>query len=239
MKAARMRPPIRLSAAALLLAAAPLAAQEAPPEVAPGPTVEPTVGAPAKAPEPAPAPQKATAPRAPAARSAATPTTVEGTTRRTGAAAVPLNERVAVIGVLDKRLGSTGEFTLKPGENFRFGQISGVLRSCETTQPFERKQSAAFVQVAETPRTVGNAKPAGPKLVFSGWLFAESPSLNPFVHPVYDVWLKSCTMRFPDGPKPPSSSTGNRTSGARKSGAAKPAAEPAAPAATPAPPSQD
>ena len=218
-----MMAPIRLSAAALLLAASPLRAQDVAPEAAP----EASTQAPAKAPEPAPV--KAAAP-AKAANSATQPrrpqaTTVQAATPRAGAAAVPLNERVAVIGVLDKRLGSSGEFKLKPGESFRFGQISGVLRSCETTQPYERKQSGAFVQVTETPRAVGAAKPGAPKLVFSGWLFAESPSLNPFVHPVYDVWLKSCTMRFPDGPKPPGSPAGNRTSGARKSGAAKPAAE--------------
>lgn len=231
-----MRGPIRLSAAALLLAASPLPAQEAAPE-APAPA----------APEPAPkaAPVKAAAPagaatntsrqaKAPQAK-ATQATTVQAATPRAGAAAVPLNERVAVIGVLDKRLGSSGEFTLKPGQDFRFGQISGVLRSCETTQPYERRQSAAFVQVTETPRAMGAAKPAAPKLVFSGWLFAESPSLNPFAHPVYDVWLKSCTMRFPDGPKAPASPAGNRTSGARKSGAARPAAE-AAPGAPPAPP---
>ena len=212
-----MKAPIRLSLATLLLAASPLTAQEA-------------------------APVKAAAPAKPA-RSATQATTVQAATPRTGAnagaAAVPLSERVAVIGVLDKRLGSSTEFKLKPGESFRFGQISGVLQSCETTQPYERKQSGAFVQVTETPRAVGNAKPGAPKLVFSGWIFAESPSLNPFVHPVYDVWLKSCTMRFPDGPKSPANPAGNRTSGARKSGAAKPAAAsapapaPAAPAAPP------
>ncbi len=226
-----MKPDPRLLAAALLLSSGPLVAQEAPPPAEPQPAAERPAEAPARAApeggqEKAPAPAKAAAqqPRPSA-------TIVQTAPPRT--ATTPLNERTAVIGVLDKRMGSTAEFTLKPGENFRFGHISGLLRSCETTQPFERKQSAAFVQVAEQPRAVGNAKPAAPKLVFSGWLFAESPSLNPFVHPVYDVWLKSCTMRFPDGPKPPSSSTGSRTSAAKKSGAAKSAPEAPATAATP------
>lgn len=149
------------------------------------------------------------------------------------AAAVPPDQRVAVIGVLDKRLGTTRDFSLKPGENFRFGRISGRLRSCESTQPFERKQSAAFVQVAETPLQAGGKPLAAPTLVFSGWLFAESPSLNPFVHPVYDVWLKSCTMRFPEGPRPASRSTGKDTSGPRKSGLAKSGSEKPAASAPP------
>ncbi|MFN7177141.1 MAG: DUF2155 domain-containing protein, partial [Thermaurantiacus sp.] len=117
-------------------------------------------------------------------------------------AAPAADGREAVIGVLDKRLGRTEFFTLKPGERFRFGDISGVMRTCERTAPWERPlQSGAFVQVAETPRQHRRgAGDAQSRMIFSGWLFAESPSLNPMRHPVYDVWLKSCTMRFPETP---------------------------------------
>ncbi|TPE62456.1 DUF2155 domain-containing protein [Sandaracinobacter neustonicus] len=202
------RRPIAPLAAALLLPAA-LHAQPATPEAA--------KAAPAKA-----APAKAAPVQRPAATTRATPQPT------------PMSERTAVIGVLDKRLGTTGEFTLKPGERFSFGRIAGVLQGCEKTQPFERPQSAAFVQVSETPARL-QGKPQEPvKRVFSGWLFAESPSLNPFVHPVYDVWLKSCTMRFPDGPKAASSATGSAGKATRSRPAApKPAT--AAPAAAPAP----
>ncbi len=219
-----MRPTAGLMAAALLLAAGALSAQEAAPDAAP----------PAR-PETKPKPAAATPQEAPdkSATTVANPRgTVSGRQARPGTAEVPMNQRVAVIAVLDKRLGTTANFSLKPGEGFRFGHISGLLRTCETTQPYERKQSAAFVQVTDQPRAIGGGKAPAPKLVFSGWLFAESPSLNPFVHPVYDVWLKSCTMHFPDGPRPPSSSTGKRTSGARKS--AEPKSGEAAPEPAPA-----
>jgi len=110
--------------------------------------------------------------------------------------------RVAEIGVLDKRLGRTRVFTLRPGERFRFGQLAGILRTCERTAPWERPAlSGAFVQLVEMPRAVGaRAEERRPRPIFSGWLFAESPSLNPVRHPVYDVWLKSCTMSFPESP---------------------------------------
>ena len=179
-----------------------------------------TVGMPAAGQEP-----RAAAP-APAARAAPR--------------AAPPSERTAVVAALDKRLGTTAEFTLKPGERFTFGRLQGTLRSCERTQPFERKQSAAFVQLVEQPPATGG-RDAKPVLIFSGWLFAESPSLNPVVHPVYDVWLKSCTMRFPDGPRPPSSAGGRKGPSTGSAGKAKspepaPPAEPAAPAAAAAPP---
>ncbi|MDA9108006.1 DUF2155 domain-containing protein [Candidatus Pelagibacter sp.] len=28
--------------------------------------------------------------------------------------------------------------------------------------------------------------------VFNGWMFSSSPSITPFDHPVYDVWLIKC-----------------------------------------------
>lgn len=134
------------------------------------------------------------------------------------------DHRVAVLGLLDKRLGTSTTVTLKPGGRFRFGRISGILRTCETTPPYERRQSAAFVQVAEQIQPVGKKAPLPPKLVFSGWLFAELPSLNSFVHPVYDVWLRSCTMSFPEGPPAPA----GRQAPAAKTDSARPA--PSAPA---------
>ncbi len=153
-------------------------------------------------------------------------------------AEAPKDERVAVIGALDKRLGTTAEFTLKPGERFSFGRLTGVLQTCEKTQPFERKQSAAFVQIIDTPRPLTRGEQPKPRQVFSGWLFAESPSLNPMQHPVYDVWLKSCTMRFPDGPKPPAAPGKAKAPSRRASPsapapspvAAPPSAEPSSPA---------
>jgi hypothetical protein len=30
------------------------------------------------------------------------------------------------------------------------------------------------------------------KRIFTGWMFAESPGLNPLVHPVFDLWLTGC-----------------------------------------------
>ena len=145
----------------------------------------------------------------------------------------PGDDRVAVIGALDKRLGTTAEFTLKPGERFTFGRLSGILRSCEKTQPFERKQSAAFLQIVESPRPTTRDATPKPRVAFSGWLFAESPSLNPMQHQVYDIWLKSCTMSFPDGPKPPTLA-GPAKKSASKPRRPKPSA-PKAPEAAPAP----
>ena len=121
------------------------------------------------------------------------------------ATVTPVKDRVLLIGALSKRTGQSRSFSLKPGQYVDFAGIRITARTCETTPPWERpKLDGAFLQVDEK---LGNAPP---RRVFSGWLFAQSPSLNVMAHPRYDVWLKSCTMRFPEGPAvlpSPSSST--------------------------------
>ena len=121
-------------------------------------------------------------------------------------AVTPVAERVAVLGALNKRNGQLQQFEMKPGGSAVFGALTIRLRTCETTPPWEARQTAAFVQIDEAvvqPRTAqGNAPPAA-KRIFSGWMFAESPSLNPLTDALYDVWVKSCTMRFPDSAPEP------------------------------------
>ena len=109
----------------------------------------------------------------------------------------PMAERVATIGLLNKRNGLSRDIIMKPGEARRIGDVVVRLKACETTAPYEQDPlTGAFVQVI-----VHGADDKWRK-VFSGWLFKESPSLNAVEHPIYDVWTKACVMRFPDtGPE--------------------------------------
>lgn len=119
-------------------------------------------------------------------------------------AQVASDRPTAVIGALNKRTGRSQFFTLTPGQRAVFGPLAIFMATCQTSPPWERpKRSGAFVQVDETVAPAQGGRTV--RRAFSGWLFAESPSLNPMRHPVYDVWLRSCTMRFPDGPPAPAS----------------------------------
>jgi hypothetical protein len=141
----------------------------------------------------------------------------------------PMAQRVAVLGLLNKRNGIVKDLTLKPGQAIRVKDVVVRLRACETTAPWEvQKLTGAFVQVdvQRSDRRWGR--------VFSGWLYKESPSLNVVEHPVYDVWPKSCAMTFPAGPAAPAApSSSSRVSSAPKSGGGNSIAEapPAAPEA--------
>lgn len=142
--------------------------------------------------------------------------------------ATPMAERVAVIGFLNKRNGETRELTMKPGEARRIGDAVVRLRACERTAPWEQEQyTGAFVQL-DVRGADGRWR-----RTFSGWLFKERPALNVVQHPIYDVWPKSCTMRFPEtGPDTVSvPSTGGSRSSAKKSGGDSAGAASSGPAA--------
>lgn len=105
----------------------------------------------------------------------------------------PMAQRVAVIGLLNKRNGESRDVTMRPGDAKRTGDVVLRLRACERTAPWEQDQlTGAFMQV-----DVRGADKVW-RRHFSGWLFKERPALNVVQHPVYDVWVKSCTMSFPE-----------------------------------------
>jgi len=140
-------------------------------------------------------------------------------------------QRVAVLGILNKRNGIVQNVTLRPGQSIRWKDVIVRLRACEATAPWEpEKLTGAFVQVDVEKSDKSWSR------VFSGWLYKESPSLNVVEHPVYDVWPKSCAMTYPAGPPAPAApASSSNLSSASKSGAesgTRPSASTKAPAAT-------
>jgi hypothetical protein len=105
----------------------------------------------------------------------------------------PMAQRVAVLGLLNKRNGISRPLTLRPGQAVRVGDAIVRLRACETTAPWEvQALTGAFVQL-----DVRNPQGRWQR-VFSGWLYKDTPSLNVVEHPIYDVWPKSCAMTHPE-----------------------------------------
>lgn len=171
------------------------------------------------------------------------PVKVEGSPIRTvGAGALsgtPMAQRTAVVGLLNKRNGLTRDLSMKPGEALRVGDAIVRLQACETTAPWENVQeTGAFVQL-----DVRSSADNKWRRAFSGWLFRDRPDRNVVQHPVYDVWVKSCAMEWPEsgpatvklGGKGEPVSASSRPSGSNASDAAspEPASNAPAPSATP------
>jgi hypothetical protein len=145
--------------------------------------------------------------------------------------ATPMAQRVAVLGILNKRDGLSRDVTIKPGQAIRSGGVIVRLRACDHTAPWEPEQlTGAFVQLDVEQLDHRWHR------VFSGWLYKERPSLNVVLHPIYDVWPKSCTMSFPEtGPETVVTSAGGDEAPAANRSSAKKSAVDTAPAPAPAP----
>ena len=163
----------------------------------------------------------------------------------------PVKDRVATLGLLNKRNNVEQDVVLKSGESRRIGNVFIKLATCEKTLPWEDPpEVGAFVQVFVEQRADAS-KPFAWVKTFSGWLYKNSPSINLVEHPVYDVWVKDCAMKFPGEEEDAAAAASNAPKAAgsaaapsaktpsprpspsaspSKPAAAKPAAAPSAPA---------
>lgn len=138
-------------------------------------------------------------------------------------AGTPMAERVAIVGLLNKRNGLTRDLTMRPGQALRVGAAIVRLRACEQSAPWENPpETGAFVQL-----DVQETRDKKWHRIFSGWLFKNRPDRNVVQHPIYDVWVKSCTMVWPEtGPDTVKASDNGTGASARRSSASN-ATEPA------------
>ena len=174
-------------------------------------------------------------PDAPSAEAGRDVVQVAGDEIAKDAGATPMAQRVATIGLLNKRNGVARDVTMKPGQALRVGDVVIRLRACERTAPWEPEQlTGGFVQL-DVRGIDGHWRRA-----FSGWLYRERPAYNVVLHPVYDVWVKACTMTFPGtAPSAPAATSSARKSAAPADSAAEsedapaPADEPVAESAEP------
>ncbi len=143
----------------------------------------------------------------------------------------PVKDRVATLGLLNKRNNLTQDLVLKTGEARRVGNVVVRLSTCEKTLPWESPpEIGAFVQVFVEERAK-SSEPLTWRKAFSGWLFKNSPSLNVVEHPIYDVWVKDCAMKFPGEEAEASASASSAAKPAGRSNSApRPAPSRAAPA---------
>lgn len=92
---------------------------------------------------------------------------------------------------LDRRTSTRGALVSPVGSTARYGHLIIEVLACH--HEIEGEDSAAFLRIRDegAPQEEGRAPPeAAP--IFSGWVFAMSPSLSALDHPRYDVWVAEC-----------------------------------------------
>ncbi len=95
---------------------------------------------------------------------------------------------IAVLRTIDKVSARTHTFEIPVDQTVKFGDSLFIkARACRKSSPLAQPEAAAFLQIWEKEGDSAEAV-----WVFSGWMFASSPSLSPMNHPVYDVWVIAC-----------------------------------------------
>ena len=91
------------------------------------------------------------------------------------------------IKVLDKISSKNTMVKLKNGDEFRHKDLLIKSMKCKNSEFDDNPEITAYIQVKDVTN-----KNKDDVFVFNSWMFSSSPSITPFDHPVYDIWLVSC-----------------------------------------------
>lgn len=89
----------------------------------------------------------------------------------------------AVLRGLDKINGEVHDFEMANATSARLGSLRIELGECRYPAGDPAADAFAFLSIYAKD----DAAP-----IFSGWMVASSPALNPLEHPRYDVWVLRC-----------------------------------------------
>ena len=89
--------------------------------------------------------------------------------------------------ILDKISSKNTLVKLKNGKLINFKDLSIKSLKCKNSEFDDNPEITAYIQVKDLTDTNNNEV-----FIFNGWMFSSSPSITPFDHPVYDVWLIKC-----------------------------------------------
>tara|TARA_X000000368_G_scaffold123279_1_gene96629 strand:- start:290 stop:697 length:408 start_codon:yes stop_codon:yes gene_type:complete len=91
------------------------------------------------------------------------------------------------IKVLDKISSKNILIKIKNGEETKYKDLSIRSMKCKNSEFDDNPEITAYLQVKDlTKKSKDNV------FIFNGWMFSSSPSITPFDHPVYDIWLVGC-----------------------------------------------
>ena len=91
------------------------------------------------------------------------------------------------IKILDKISSKNILLKLKNKEDTIYKDLLIKSMKCKNSEFDDNPEITAYIQVSDlTNKDKNNV------FVFNGWMFSSSPSITPFDHPVYDIWLVRC-----------------------------------------------
>ena len=92
--------------------------------------------------------------------------------------------RGAILRGLDKFSGEVVDIELPAGRTVQFERLTITLTECRYPAGNPSGDAYAGLQITEVGREGA---------LFSGWMVASAPALNPMEHARYDIWVMRCT----------------------------------------------
>tara|TARA_B100001094_G_scaffold256671_1_gene255968 strand:- start:224 stop:631 length:408 start_codon:yes stop_codon:yes gene_type:complete len=103
-------------------------------------------------------------------------------------AASEINEgKFIEIKILDKVSSKSNLLKLKIGEEKKYQNLLIKSLKCKNSKFDDNPEITSYIQVKDLTNK-GNDE----VFIFNGWTFSSSPTINPFDHPVYNIWLTKC-----------------------------------------------
>ena len=100
---------------------------------------------------------------------------------------IQTNETIVSLRALDKITAKTLDIDIIIGKKKKFGYLEILPKNCKRSLEASDSGVVAYLQVKDL-----SDKSDEKVFVFNGWTFSSSPTLRPFDHPVYDLWLTGC-----------------------------------------------
>ena len=91
------------------------------------------------------------------------------------------------IKILDKISSKNELIRLNNNEEYIYKDLAIKSIKCTDSEFDDNPEIKAYIQVKDLTK-----KDRNNVFVFNGWMFSSSPSIEPFDHPVYDIWLVNC-----------------------------------------------
>ena len=91
------------------------------------------------------------------------------------------------IKILDKISSKNELIKLMNREEVKYKDLLIKSIKCKNSEFDDNPEITAYIQARDLTK-----KNNDEVFVFNGWMFSSSPSLAPFDHPVYDIWLVNC-----------------------------------------------
>ena len=89
--------------------------------------------------------------------------------------------------ILDKISSKNELIKLNNGNEFVYKDLAIKSMKCTNSEFDDNPEIKAYIQVRDLTKDDRDNV-----FVFNGWMFSSSPSIAPFDHPVYDIWLVNC-----------------------------------------------